>query len=590
MRQPLRLLLLVLIAFSFGSCGSAIAQESYPDHPDSLRKPGVPQGTVESFTFASSKVFPGTEREYFVYVPDQYKADQPAALMVFQDGRNYVREKGGWQVPVVFDNLIASGEMPVTIAVCVNPGVVPGGDGAQDRFNRSFEYDTLSDRYATFLIDELLPEVKANYAISEDPNLHGIGGSSSGAIAAFGVAWHRPDQFRRVFSTVGTFVGLRGGNEYPTLIRKCEPKPLRVFLQDGENDLNIYGGSWWNANLTMLSALEWAGYPVQHVWGTGGHNSKHGTAILPDAMRWLWQDFDKPITVDFSSHPELKDRLVAGETWQRISSGHRYNEGPAVAPNGDVYFIDAGGGGEIFKISEPTSETPVVTSFAKIKGGSGLMFDADGNLYCAGNEQATLVRIDPSGNQTTLVEGLGCNDLVVVDHGIYFTCPPEKAIYYVSLADKTNYSAVKVGEGPTKPNGIIVSPDRRFLNVVDSEGHYVWSYRIETDGTLSAGQPYGYLHLPADEILSRADGTTMTADGQLVVASQLGLQIFDQPGRVHVITSRPPSTAKLTNCVFAGDDFKTLFVTIGGEVYRRKTNMTGIAPWQPAVTAPKPRL
>ena len=567
----------------------ATAQESYPTHPDSKRKAGVPQGEVHQFRFAQSKVYPGTERDYFVYVPAQYAADRPAALMVFQDGRNYVRENGTWRIPTVFDNLIASGEMPVTIAVCVNPGVVSGGDDNQDRFNRSLEYDTVSDRYATFLIDELLPEVRRRWSITDDPNLRGIGGSSSGAIAAFGVAWHRPDQFRRVFSTVGTFVGLRGGNEYPTLIRKTEPKPIRVFLQDGENDLDIYGGSWWNANLTMLSALQWAGYQVKNEWGTGGHNGKHGGAILPDAMRWLWKDFGEPIRVDFSEHPELKTRLLSNETWELVCEGYGFTEGPAVAPNGEFYFADVPQG-VIYRIEDPEAPKPTVKEFARLKGASGLMFDRAGNLYCAGNRTETIVRISPSGEKISLASGLACNDLVVLDHGVYFTCPPEKAVYYLGLSDNTEQQPIKVGVGPEKPNGLIVSPDQRFLYVVDSAGRYVWSYRIEADGSLSFGQPYNYLHLPADRVLTGADGATMAKDGSLIVASAVGLQIFDQPGRVHVLTSRPSTEGKLTNCVFGGQDHQTLFVTVGGKVYRRKTAMTGISPWQNKVKPPKPRL
>ncbi|MEL6109674.1 MAG: SMP-30/gluconolactonase/LRE family protein [Planctomycetota bacterium] len=586
MPQRLLSLLSVLFLSVFSGKRESWAQESYPLHPDSERRDDAPKGRVESYQFSESKVYPGTERDYFVYVPAQYDESKPAALMVFQDGRNYARDTGTWRVPIVFDNLISSGEMPVTIAVCINPGVVSGGEGNQNRFNRSFEYDTVSERYATFLIDELLPKVESKYAITQDPNLRGIAGSSSGAIAAFGVAWHRPDKFRRVFSTIGTYVGLRGGNEYPTLIRKTEPKPIRVFLQDGSNDLNIYGGSWWNANLTMLSALQWAGYDVKNVWGEGGHNGKHGGAILPDAMRWLWKDFAKPIEVDYAEHPELKNRFLPGEGWQRISGGHEFTEGPAVSPTGDVFFVDARRG-EVWKISEPEAAKPSVEKFAEVNGVSGLMFDAKGNLYCACNRAKTVLRIAPDGDREVLAKGVSCNDLVVVDHGIYVTSPPDGAVYYISM---DGGEPVKAAEGPNRPNGLIVTPDRRFLYVVDSAGRYVWSYRIEPDGALTAGQPYSYLHLPQDSIATGADGATMTADGTLIVATTAGLQIFDQPGRVHVIASRPKRDGKLTNCVFAGEDFNTLYVTLGGEVYRRKTKMTGIAPWQPAAAPPKPRL
>src|SRR5439155_25493726 len=168
------------------------------------------------------------------------------------------------------------------------PGVVKAIlPKALDRFNRSLEYDGLGGDYAKFLIDELLPHVETlatsdgrKIKLSKDPNDRSIGGSSSGAIAAFTVAWERPDAFRRVFSSIGTYVGLRGGNEYPTLIRKVEPKPLRIFLEDGSNDLNIYGGDWWMANQEMERALKFAGYEVEHAWGTGGRGGKHATRLF----------------------------------------------------------------------------------------------------------------------------------------------------------------------------------------------------------------------------------------------------------------------------------------------------------------------
>ncbi len=229
--------------------------------------PDVPHGTVTKSTWKST-IFPGTERDYWVYVPAQYDKATPAAVMVFQDGAGYIKPDGNWKVHEAFDRLIAAGEMPVTIGIFINPGIVPPTrPDALPRFNRSFEYDAVSDRYARFLIEEVLPEVGKQYNLTTDPNLRAIGGASSGAIAAFTVAWQRPDAFRRVFSTIGTYVGLRGGNDYATYVRKTEPKPLRVFLQDGSNDLNIYGGNWWVANQDMLSALEFAGYEVESCLG-----------------------------------------------------------------------------------------------------------------------------------------------------------------------------------------------------------------------------------------------------------------------------------------------------------------------------------
>ncbi|MDF1659977.1 MAG: alpha/beta hydrolase-fold protein, partial [Verrucomicrobiales bacterium] len=204
-------------------------EESYLIHPDMVKSEGVSEGEVTKGTFNSSAVFPGTTRDYAVYVPAQYDPVEPAALMVFQDGLSYLKT-----VPVTFDNLIASGDMPVTVALFVNPGVVPAlSEESLPRFNRSFEYDAADGRYARFLLEEMMPHALAELNITDDPNLRGLCGSSSGGIAAFMVAWERPDQFRRVYTTVGTYVGLRGGNELPVLVRKTEPKPIRIFLQDG---------------------------------------------------------------------------------------------------------------------------------------------------------------------------------------------------------------------------------------------------------------------------------------------------------------------------------------------------------------------
>jgi enterochelin esterase family protein len=195
-------------------------------------------------------------------------------------------------VPIVFDNLIARGELPPVIAIFINPGHDPSkGEpkGPWSVSNRSFEYDSLGDRYAQFLITEILPEVGKTYKLTDDPEQRAICGASSGGICAFTVAWERPDAFRKVLSTIGSFVNLRGGNAYPSLIRKTEKKPLRVFLQDGENDLDNPFGNWPIANQQMDAALRYMKYDVQFVFGDGAHTSKHGGSIFPEAVKWLWR-------------------------------------------------------------------------------------------------------------------------------------------------------------------------------------------------------------------------------------------------------------------------------------------------------------
>jgi len=273
---------------------SSRAADTYKLGPDSFLQEGVPQGEVTKHSFTNSAIYPGTVRDYWVYVPKQYDAARPAALMVFQDGGNYQGTNGQYRATVVFDNLIAKQEMPVTIGVFVNPGVVPATDsGAKPRNNRSFEYDSLGDAYAKFLLNELLPEVLKQYNITKDPDLHAICGASSGGICAFTVAWERPDSFHRVLSHIGSFTNIRGGHVYPALIRKTEKKPLRVFLQDGSSDLDNLHGNWPLANQEMAAALKFMGYDYKFEFGTEGHNGKHGGAILPDSLRWLWRDYSK---------------------------------------------------------------------------------------------------------------------------------------------------------------------------------------------------------------------------------------------------------------------------------------------------------
>ncbi len=310
MRFPTLLALAIL-----STASAAPVDDIYKLGPDSQPQAGVPMGKVTEWSELPSQAYPGTLHDYCVYVPAQYDSKTPAALMVFQDGQAWHRLTGDYRVPIVFDNLIYRREMPVTIAVFINPGRKPdqpkasAKDWGDRSSNRPQEYNSLDDKYARVIVEELLPVITKQYNISPNPADRAIAGASSGAIAAFVVAWHRPDQFTKVLSTIGSFVNLRGGHVLPDMIRQSERKPLRLFLQDGSNDnRGLRPGAdpstykadrdWYLQNRKMVAALTEKGYDLNYSFGIGSHSGKHGGMIFPEMLRWLWRDHPRPDTAE----------------------------------------------------------------------------------------------------------------------------------------------------------------------------------------------------------------------------------------------------------------------------------------------------
>ncbi len=564
------------------------AQDSYPIGPDSKDQQGVPKGEVLKFTLDGSKIFPGTTRNVSVYVPKQYDPAKPACVWVNQDGIQH-------KAPIVFDNLIAKGEMPVTIYIAASPGVVKALDGAKslDRFNRSFEYDGLGDAYARFVLEELLPFVEKQkttdgraIVLSKNGNDRCIGGSSSGAVCAFTAAWERPKEFRRLFSTIGTYVGLRGADGIHTLIRKFEPKGLRVFLQDGDHDLNIYGGDWWMANQTMERALTWAGYEVNHAWGTEGHNGKHGDAIFPDAVRWIWKDWPAEPKKGESKNQMLNEIVQAGEDWQLVGEGYKFTEGTASNEKGEVFFNDVGNS-KTYKVG---ADGKPVEWLADSKKGDGQAFGPDGKLYANAGATQQVLAWDASGASTVVTDGFRGNDLVVLANGNAYVTEPgwdgtkPSQIWVVSPKGEKKV----VDTGLKFSTGITASPDQSLLYVSDSRSHWVYSYQIQADGTLKHKQRYFHLHEPDTADDSGADGMEVDSAGRLYVATRLGIQVCDQAGRVNCIIPTP--NGKVSNLVFGGAEFDTLYATCGDKVYRRKVKAKGAPSFRPPVKPAAPRL
>jgi gluconolactonase len=573
MKKALFILLFPILSFS------QTPAEKYPIDSASIEQAGVPKGEIIKFVFENSKIFAGTYRDVSVYVPAQYKPDKPACVYVNQDGIQ-------WKAPTVFDNLIHKKQMPITIGVFITPGKVkaPNAETSLDRFNRSFEYDGLGDNYARFILDEILPEVeKLKTAdgrvirLSQSGNDRAIGGSSSGAVCAFTVAWERPDAFSRVFSAIGTYTGLRGADRYDVLVRKHEPKPIRIYLQDGSNDLNNNFGDWWMANQTMERALQYAGYEVNHAWAEGGHNGQHGTAVFPEAMRWLWKDYPKPIQKGVTKNTFLKDILIENEGWELVGEGYTFTEGIVANAAGEVFFQDI-----------PNAKTYKIGLDGKVnllpfdsKKASGTSFASDGTMVTitsgwGGYPVKQVITYDKNLKATVLKDSLGGNDILIAKNGnIYLTQPdgrekPSK-IYLI----KPNGEKIVVDEGIKFANGLCLTPDQTQLLITESTSHWVWIYQIQPDGKLTNKQRFGWLHVRDTDENAWSDGLKCDRDGRVYVTSLSGVQVLDPLGRVNAILPVPKTKGQVSNLCFGGANFDTMYITVVDKVFKRKMNLKG---------------
>ena len=548
--------------------------ETYPQDSASIEQPNVPKGELLKFTFENSKIYPGTSREITIYVPAQYRANKPACVYVNQDGVQ-------WKAPTVFDNLIYKKEMPVTIGIFVMHGRVKNAksEEALDRFNRSFEFDGLGDNYAKFILNEILPEVEKlktmdgrAIILSKNGNNRAIGGASSGAVCAFTAAWERPEAFSKVFSAIGTYVGLRGADDYSTLIRKYEPKSIRVFLQDGSNDLNIYGGDWWMANQMMERALIFAGYDVKSAWGEGGHNGKQGTAVFPNAMRWLWKNYPEKITTTTQTKNQyLKDILIDNQGWELVGEDYSFTEGTIANEKGEVFFQDI-----------PKSITYKVGTDGKVSAlktdannASGTAFGVDGKRYTVSGTSKKVYSYDLNEKETILADSISGNDIAIAKNGnIYITAPEGSEKPSKLFLIRPNGEKVLLDEGLKFANGLTFTPDQTQLYVTESATHWVWIYQIQADGKLTNKQKFGWLHSKDVDGNAWADGIKCDKDGKIYVATNLGIQILDQLGRVNAIIPMP--TGGAANLCFGGKDFDTMYVACSGKVFKRKFNTRGV--------------
>ncbi|MDQ2899116.1 MAG: alpha/beta hydrolase-fold protein [Acidobacteriota bacterium] len=590
----MRTLALVLLCAT-----SLLRAETYSLGPDSAPRPGVPKGTVTKYKLEPGRFYPGTPHNYAIYMPAQYDAAKPAPFMIFLDGSGSLGNNV--RVPVVFDNLIARHELPPLIGIFIDPGVLPAiSNLMQSRFERVFEYDSLSDSYSRFLLEELIPEVAKKYKLSANPDDRALSGVSTGAVGAFMAAWNRPDQFHRVLSFIGTYVAMKGADDLPALIRKTEPKPIRIFLQDGKNDHIVpaepygtfYAGSWPINNRVMFEALEYAGYDARLVIGDEGHNMKQGAAIMPDALRWLWRDYPKPIVVHepaamnqpgWDPRGKVYSIVSADKPWEQVGETYKSVASVAADRDGNVFFATPSAD-RIYK----SDSNGKVTLFKDNSGGaSALTFGPDGRLWASQASLGRIVAYSPDGTEKVVAQNLGTVGglAVTAKNEVYFVDASHKT---VGLVDANGHARVAYDGGEIAlPTGLALSPDQAMLIVADGQSRYSWSFQIAAGGSLINGEPFYRLEMPETGWMSGVQGAAEDSIGQVYFATPSGVQVCEANGRVAQILNSPEH-GKLSNLAFAGKDLNWLYVAEAGKLFRRQTKVTG-APLSPA-KPPKPPL
>ena len=573
--------LISIAIFMFSGCALLAqnqANNAYPFDPAEQPLKSGAAGEIIERQFADSRIYPGTERNYWIYVPACYVPDKPACLYICMDGIQY-------NAPVVFDNLIASGEMPVTIGVFVGSGRVADEKKENLRFNRSNEFDKTDDTFVRFLLEELLPDVEKQKTsdgriirFSKDANDRAIAGASSGAICAFTAAWHRPDSFSRIFSCIGTYVAMRGGNEYQALIRKTEPKPLRIFLEDNVNDAwNPLFGHWYEANILMESAFNFAGYEVTHSWGRGAHDGIHATGIFPDAMRWLWKGWPVKVRKGSSLNDMLSAILPKDSDWEEVSMSVVPADQLFALKSGNIVFQNGSGG-----VSEIDTENQISQSI-ELSANEHLIGTAGNEFFIASSKGIITGR--GMKKERVIAKGIpGAKNLLVTSEGNI----------YVSQASGDNESKLWL----IKPDGtkriinsqpcggtyLAIYPNHKLMMQTEQHSQWIYSFVIDPDGSVMAGQRFYWLHNTDNFSFTENGNMTFDVNGNMYVATVMGLQVCDQNGRVRAILTLP--SGRISSIAFGGANHDILFAISNGKIFRRRLNVSGTESWMSPVEPP----
>jgi enterochelin esterase-like enzyme/sugar lactone lactonase YvrE len=552
--------LFFLLAISAFFCGhSSFAQDILP-------------GRVETFPFTQSKIFPGTVREVTVFIPAQYDASKPACVYVKTDGYN-PREKANLELA------IATKEMPVTVGVFVRPGEVPAPmKGTAGRRNRDFEYDGVSDHNLRFFDEEILPFVAKQYQLnlSTSGNDRCIVGGSSGGIAAFTAAWHRPEAFSRVYCVSGSFVAFRGGHEFPTMVRKFEARPIRSFLTTATHDMENAAGDWFLVDQEMDKALKFSGYDYQFRTIDGKHVAGYGEN-WQEAMAYLWKDWPAKVKVGPSA-PRAQEILLPGEDWKLVAEGFKSTRGASTAQNGEVFFADTsadkihriGLNDEVSVFAEKTGNAHCVTAAA------------DGSLYTISEKSGQLLRYDASGKSSVVLDGiLGHSILAHPNGSLYVTDNDAKkpnnggSVWLIKDGKKKQVDA-----GIKFATGMAFRPDQWLLSVGEGHSKWAYSYQIADDCTLINKERFFHLHVHDWDDDAGPECLCYSQEGRQFIATKSGIQISADDGPTQVILT-VPDRGRVTALAIGGQDKDTLYAFCGNKIWKRKIQQHALGAWSP---------
>jgi len=560
--------------------------------------PAAHAQSLRDYTLPPGPFYPGTSHTYSVHIPPGYDGAHTLPVTIFLDRQIFLG--GGIDFPAMIDGLITRHDIPPMLTVFIDAGVddtLPNsGTTPQNRYERAYEYDSITPRYGNFLAERLIPDLARHYKISDNPDDRALVGLSSSAVGAFAAAWNRPDQFHRVISFIGTYVAMKGADTLPALVRRTEPKPLRIFLQDGSNDHMApeepfgayYAGNWPINNQVMYQDLKFAGYDTKYVEGDGSHDLQQGVEILPDVLRWTWRNYPQPITEHEPPYIDSPSAMLRGAVFSIISASHPWQPvstqtniatGPVGDDAGNVFYANTQG--QIYRETNGTI-SPIGTPHGPI---SALAVTGDNRLLVAETTRRQIVSLDENGNTSHIVgRHITASGIAITRTGGLYITQPNGPVLYLSANGQT----ISTNASLPGASGITLTPDQAMAIVSSRQSRFAWSYQIAPDGTLTHGEPYYRLDTPDDADSSQIATPAVDRNGQVYFATPLGIEICEQNGRAAPILNAPtPDGAQ--SIALAGPNRAFLYTLSHHTLYRRPIKTRGIGPGE-TITPPVPPL